>query len=125
MVEDIVLWLVYQLIQYLNSLKFTESDIKYLESKNIFSEEFLNYISGRNTNLNSLPVPNSRIEEYLEFLCYNRGAGGGGNNTNALTSVRVSSDETRYEFIDSSGLVRGTINFMTDQEVQNIKNLFN
>ena len=89
------------------------------------SEEFLNYISGRNTNLNSLPVPNSRIEEYLEFLCYNRGAGGGGNNTNALTSVRVSSDETRYEFIDSSGLVRGTINFMTDQEVQNIKNLFN
>lgn len=89
------------------------------------SEEFLNYISGRNTNLNSLPVPNSRVEEYLEFLCYNRGAGGGGNNTNALTSVRVSSDETRYEFIDSSGLVRGTINFMTDQEVQNIKNLFN
>ena len=89
------------------------------------SEEFLNYISGRNTNLNSLPVPNSRIEEYLEFLCYNRGAGGGGNNTNALTSVRVSSDETRYEFIDSSGLVRGTINFMTEQEVQNIKNLFN
>lgn len=89
------------------------------------SEEFLNYISRRNTNLNSLPVPNSRIEEYLEFLCYNGGAGGGGNNTNALTSVRISSDETRYEFIDSSGLVRGTINFMTDQEVQNIKNLFN
>lgn len=89
------------------------------------SEEFLNYISGRNTNLNSLPVPNSRIEEYLEFLCYNRGAGGGGNNTNALTSVKVSSDETRYEFTDGSGVVRGTINFMTDQEVQNIKNLFN
>lgn len=89
------------------------------------SEEFLNFIAGRNTNLNSLPAPNSRIEEYLEFLCYNRGASGGGNNANALTSVRVSSDETRYEFIDSSGLVRGTINFMTDQEVQNIKNLFN
>ena len=89
------------------------------------SEEFLNYISGRNTNLNSLPVPNSRIEEYLEFLCYNRGSGGGGNNTNALTSVKISTDETRYEFIDSSGVVRGTINFMTDQEVQNIKNLFN
>lgn len=89
------------------------------------SEEFLNYISGRNTNLNTLPAPNSRIEEYLEFLCYNRGAGGGGNNTNALTSVRVSSDGNRYEFIDSSGVVRGTINFMTDQEVQNIKNLFN
>ena len=89
------------------------------------SEEFLNFIAGRNTNLNSLPVPNSRIEEYLEFLCYNRGSGGGGNNTNALTSVKISSDETRYEFIDTSGVVRGTINFMTDQEVQNIKNLFN
>lgn len=89
------------------------------------SEEFLNFIAWRNTNLNSLPVPNSRIEEYLEFLCYNRGSGGGGNNTNALTSVKISSDETRYEFIDSSGVVRGTINFMTDQEVQNIKNLFN
>lgn len=89
------------------------------------SEEFLNCIAGRNTNLNSLPGPNSRIEEYLEFLCYNRGAGGGGNNTNALTSVKVSSDETRYEFADGSGVVRGTINFMTDQEVQNIKNLFN
>ena len=88
------------------------------------SEEYLNHITRRATNLNALPTPHSRIEEYLEFLCYN-GTGSGGNNTNALTSVKVSSDETRYEFIDSSGLVRGTINFMTDQEVQNIKNLFN
>ena len=88
------------------------------------SERFLDFIAGRATDLNSLPVAGSRIEEYLEFLCYNRGVGGGGNNTNALTSVRVSSDETRYEFIDGSGVVRGTINFMTDQEVQNIKNLF-
>ena len=88
------------------------------------SEEFLNYIAGRNTNLNSLPAANSRIEEYLEFLCYN-GIGSGGNNTNALTSVRVSSDENRYEFLDSSGAIRGEIHFMTEQEVQNIKNLFN
>lgn len=88
------------------------------------SEEFLNHITGRATDLNSLPVPNSRIEEYLEFLCYN-GIGSGGNNINALTSVRLSSDGNRYEFLDSSGVVRGTINFMTDQEVQNIKNLFN
>ena len=88
------------------------------------SEEYLNYIVGRATDLNSLPAADSRIEEYLEFLCYNN-TGSGGNNTNALTSVKVSSDETRYEFLDSSGVVRGTINFMTDQEVQNIKNLFN
>lgn len=88
------------------------------------SEEFLNYLVGRATDLNSLPVAGSRIEEYLQYLCYNRGAGGGGNNTNALTSVKVSSDETRYEFLDSSGVIRGEIHFMTDQEVQNIKNLF-
>ena len=59
------------------------------------SEEYLNYIVGRATDLNSLPAADSRIEEYLEFLCYN-GIGSGGNNTNALTSVRVSSDENRY-----------------------------
>mgnify|MGYP004520182099 CR=1 FL=1 len=87
------------------------------------SERFLDYMVGRATDLNSLPVAGSRIEEYLEFLCYN-GIGSGGNNTNALTSVRISTDGNRYEFLDSSGVVRGTINFMTDQEVQNIKNLF-
>ena len=31
------------------------------------SEEFLNYIVGRATDLNSLPVAGSRIEEYLEW----------------------------------------------------------
>lgn len=86
------------------------------------SEEYLNYLVGRATDLNSLPDAGSRIEEYLQYLCYNRGTGG--TNTNALTSVRVSSDENRYEFLDSSGVVRGEIHFMTAQEVQNIKNLF-
>lgn len=33
-----------QLIQYLNNLKFTESDIEYLKNKNLFSKEFLNYL---------------------------------------------------------------------------------
>lgn len=33
-----------QLVQYLNNLEFTPSDIEYLESKNIFSKEFLNYL---------------------------------------------------------------------------------
>ncbi len=33
-----------QLIQYLNNLSFTESDIRYLEEKNIFSQEFLDYL---------------------------------------------------------------------------------
>ncbi|WP_315120014.1 nicotinate phosphoribosyltransferase [uncultured Clostridium sp.] len=33
-----------QLIEYLNNLSFTSEDIEYLRSKNIFSEEFLNYL---------------------------------------------------------------------------------
>jgi len=33
-----------QLIEYLSELKFTESDIDYLRSKNIFSEKFLDYL---------------------------------------------------------------------------------
>ena len=33
-----------QLIQYLSNLKFTSSDIDYLRSKNLFSEDFLNYL---------------------------------------------------------------------------------
>lgn len=35
---------VEQLIQYLSNLKFTPSDIDYLRSKNLFSEEFLGYL---------------------------------------------------------------------------------
>ncbi|MGL4772712.1 MAG: nicotinate phosphoribosyltransferase, partial [Clostridium sp.] len=35
---------VQQLVEYLKSLKFTDKDIEYLESKNLFSEEFLNYL---------------------------------------------------------------------------------
>ena len=39
---------VEQLIQYLSNLKFTPSDIDYLRSKNIFSEEFLDYLEDFN-----------------------------------------------------------------------------
>lgn len=34
-----------QLIEYLNNLVFTKSDIEYLKSKNIFSQEFLDYLA--------------------------------------------------------------------------------
>lgn len=40
------------------------------------SEEFLDVIVGRSKDLNSLPVPQSRIEEYLECLAHNGGGGG-------------------------------------------------
>lgn len=35
---------VEQLVEYLQSLKFTNDDIEYLESKNIFSKDFLEYL---------------------------------------------------------------------------------
>lgn len=35
---------VQQLTEYLSDLKFTDTDIEYLESKNIFSREFLDYL---------------------------------------------------------------------------------
>ncbi|MGL5151499.1 MAG: nicotinate phosphoribosyltransferase [Clostridium sp.] len=35
---------VQQLIEYLKNLKFTDTDIEYLKSKDIFSEEFLDYL---------------------------------------------------------------------------------
>ena len=35
---------VEQLIEYLNNLKFSDEDIKYLRNKNIFSNEFLEYL---------------------------------------------------------------------------------
>lgn len=35
---------VQQLIEYLSNLKFTENDIEYLRGKNLFSEEFLQYL---------------------------------------------------------------------------------
>ena len=35
---------VYQLIEYLKDLRFTESDINYLKNKNMFTDEFLNYL---------------------------------------------------------------------------------
>lgn len=36
---------VEQLIQYIKNLKFDKDDIEYLRNKNLFSEEFLKYLS--------------------------------------------------------------------------------
>lgn len=35
---------VEQLVEYLNNLKFTDDDIQYLKDKNLFSDEFLDYL---------------------------------------------------------------------------------
>jgi nicotinate phosphoribosyltransferase len=48
---------VEELIEYLGSLNFTEDDIKYLEGKNMFSEEFLNYLKNFKFSCDVWAVP--------------------------------------------------------------------
>lgn len=83
------------------------------------SEEFLNFIAGRNTNLNSLPVPNSRIEEYLEFLCYNRGAGGGGADTNSFNALSQDIDSIKFKH---GNTIKASLQVVTEQEITDILN---
>ena len=82
------------------------------------SEEFLNYISGRNTNLNSLPVPNSRIEEYLEFLCYNRGTGGGAD-TNSFNALSQDIDIINFK---NGSTIKASLEIITEDEITDILN---
>ena len=81
------------------------------------SEEFLNYIVGRATDLNSLPVPNSRIEEYLECLCYNRGVGGGGADTNSFNALSQDVDSIKFKHGDT---IKARLQIVTEQEITNI-----
>lgn len=48
---------VEQLIEYLNNLKFSEDDIEYLREKNIFSENFLNYLKNFKFSCDVFAVP--------------------------------------------------------------------
>lgn len=83
------------------------------------SERFLDFIAGRSTNLNSLPVPNSRIEEYLEFLCYNRGAGGSGADTNSFNALSQDIDIINFK---NGSTVKASLQVVTEQEITDILN---
>ena len=83
------------------------------------SERFLDFIAGRNTNLNSLPVPNSRIEEYLEFLCYNRGVGGGGADTNSFNALSQNIDVINFK---NGSTIKASLQVVTEQEIADILN---
>ncbi|HCW54319.1 MAG TPA: nicotinate phosphoribosyltransferase [Clostridium sp.] len=48
---------VEQLISYLSNLKFSENDIQYLREKNLFSEEFLEYLSNFEFSCDVWAVP--------------------------------------------------------------------
>lgn len=82
------------------------------------SEEFLNYIVGRATDLNSLPVAGSRIEEYLEYLCYNRGAGGGAD-TNSFNALSQNVDSIQFK---NGTTIKASLQVVTEQEITDILN---
>lgn len=82
------------------------------------SEEFLNFIAGRNTNLNSLPSPNSRIEEYLEFLCYNGGVGGGAD-TNSFNALSQNIDSIQFK---NGNTTKASLEIITENEIADILN---
>lgn len=79
------------------------------------SEEFLNVMVGRSQDLNSLPVPQSRIEEYLEYLAYNKSVGGGGGN-----SFNDFEQEVGKIDFKSGGVVVKTMQIATSQEISSI-----
>ena len=83
------------------------------------SERFLDFIAGRSTNLNSLPSPNSRIEEYLEFLCYNRGAGGGGADTKSFNALSQNIDSIQFKH---GSTIKASLEIITENEITDILN---
>ena len=83
------------------------------------SEEFLNHITGRATDLNSLPVPNSRIEEYLEFLCYNRSTGSGGADTNSFNALSQNVDSIQFK---NGNTTKANLEIITEDEITDILN---
>ena len=74
------------------------------------SEEFLNYIVGRVTDLNSLPVPNSRIEEYLEYLCHKGGIGGGAD-ASSFNDLSQDIDSIKFKHGDT---IKASLKIITD-----------
>lgn len=82
------------------------------------SEEFLNYLVGRATDLNSLPDAGSRIEEYLEYLCYNRGTGGGAD-TNSFNALSQDIDSIKFKHGDT---VKASLKIITEDEITDILN---
>lgn len=80
------------------------------------SEEFLNYLVGRATDLNSLPDAGSRIEEYLEYLCY-KGGIGGGSDTSSFNALSQDIDSIKFKHGDT---IKARLQIVTEQEITNI-----
>lgn len=83
------------------------------------SEEFLNYLVGRATDLNSLPVAGSRIEEYLEYLCHKGGIGGGATDTNSFNALSQNVDSINFM---NGTTVKASLQVVSEQEITDILN---
>ena len=81
------------------------------------SEEFLNYLVGRATDLNSLPDAGSRIEEYLEYLCHNGGIGG--SDTKSFNALSQDVDIINFKHENT---VKASLQVVTEQEITDILN---
>lgn len=82
------------------------------------SEEFLNYLVGRATDLNSLPVAGSRIEEYLEYLCH-KGGIGGGSDTDSFNALSQDVDSIKFK---NGTTIKASLQVVTEQEITDILN---
>lgn len=82
------------------------------------SERFLDYMVGRATDLNSLPVAGSRIEEYLEYLCYNGGTGGG-SDTNSFNALSQNIDSIQFKH---GSTIKASLEIITENEITDILN---
>ncbi len=100
-------------------------------------ESYLGVIAGQPKA--TLPTkPQSRVEEYLEYIALNGGTGGGGTGgltIDSITGLRDALDGKAIEMkfdnnleniqlVSENRSVLSEIPLMTDQQVQDIKNLF-
>ena len=82
------------------------------------SERFLDYMVGRATDLNSLPDAGSRIEEYLEYLCYKGGIGGGAD-TNSFNALSQDIDSIKFK---NGDVIKASLEIITEDEITDILN---
>ena len=84
------------------------------------AEKYLSHMTGRTSDINSLPEPISRLDHYLEYICHNGGTGGGsGGVANAFNSIEQTESVINFK---SDNTTRATLEIITDEEINAIIN---
>lgn len=83
------------------------------------AEKYLSHMTGRTSDINSLPEPISRLDHYLEYLCRNGGTGGSGGVANAFNSIEQTESVINFK---SDNTTRATLEIITDEEINTIIN---